>query len=222
MKAPLCHACGHPLAPWRLIERVAVDKGHVKDARRMVCVPCRRVYRVTITTWCDGQIENQPSHAEWHRLATIDPPADTAGDDTQAVPVDQAIDAAVSMLGTLVDLDRLDLARRAAGLWPGLTVRNYHGLANAMGAPIWQATKALRDAAAVGLVDLEVYPRQSKIAAGRFPCHDCDAIYPTRQGLASHQMTHQPETCDWCGKETNARGIGPHRRHCPQRPSDAS
>ena len=225
MKAPLCHACGHPLAPWRLIERVAVDKGHVKDARRMVCVPCRRVYRVTITTWRDGASENQPSHADWHRLATM--PAVAAPEPGEGDSVDPAasVTAAAMILGPLVDHDRLDSARRAADLWPGLAVRTFHALANAMGVPLWRATRARKDAAQLGLLDLDSFPRE--VAADppvdSFVCEECGHPTRTARGLGSHQLTHKRVECG-CGWTGTAAEHRAHIRwHCPLlRPSDAS
>lgn len=54
-------------------------------------------------------------------------------------------------------------------------------------------------------------------ADGTWPCpaDGCTAVYGDGRGLATHHRAcHQPVTCPSCGKETNAAGIGPHRRTC--------
>lgn len=69
---------------------------------------------------------------------------------------------------------------------------------------------------------VETPPRRRRTSAkahvneGPHTCPEpgCDARYLDRRGLASHVLAHRWVTCEGCGLQVNARGIGAHRRHC--------
>ena len=218
---PLCTHCGAPLTYWRALDRIPVDKGAVKDARHYVCVPCRRVYRVTVTCWRESHQDQWPTGAEWAALtrrATPEP------DDAGAAGLDLA--TAAQLLGPLVDLDRLDIARRVADWWNTTdSNRSAVAAASALGVKWGRASRAIEDAAALGLVDLTTRPRTGQgvgatieaPTAGVHVCEVCGHLAATARGLGSHRLMHRPTVCS-CGWQGTASEHRAHIRwHCPDR-----
>lgn len=219
---PLCTHCGAPLTYWRALDRVPHGHGAVKDARHHVCTACRRVYRVTVTVWRDGHADQQPTAAEWRRLDTQPTAATGAGD---AAPVLDLAGAA-QLLGPLVDLDRLDIARRVADWWNTTdSNRSAVAAASALGVKWGRASRAIEDAAALGLVDLTTRPRTGQgvgatieaPTAGVHVCDVCGHDARTARGLGSHRLTHRHTdcVCGWAG--TAAEHRAHIRWHCPNR-----
>lgn len=220
---PLCTHCGAPLTYWRALDRIPVDKGAVKDARHYVCVPCRRVYRVTVTCWRDSHQDQWPTGAEWAALARRATPT-PEGD-----PVDPITDA-VQVLGPLVDVDRLRLARRVAGWWNTTDgPRSASAAVEALPGFTWRtAGRAVDDAAALALIDLADRPpvkrprppgsgRTEPATDGVHVCDVCGHLAATARGLGSHRLMHRPTVCS-CGWQGTASEHRAHIRwHCPDR-----
>lgn len=214
---PLCTHCGAPLTYWRALDRIPVDKGAVKDARHYVCVPCRRVYRVTVTCWRDSHQDQWPTGAEWAALARRATPT-PEGD-----PVDP-ITEAVQVLGPLVDVDRLRLARLVAGWWNTTDgPRNTAAAARALpGLNPRRAGRAVDDAAALALIDLQHRPFFNPAGGeparpNAYRCDVCGHLAATARGLGSHRLMHRPTVCV-CGWQGTASEHRAHIRwHCPDR-----
>ena len=223
---PLCSSCGAPLTYWRALDRVPHGHGAVKDARHHVCTACRRVYRVTVTVWRDGHADQQPTAAEWRRLDTQPTAATGAGD---AAPVLDLAGAA-QLLGPLVDLDRLRLARRVADWWNTTDgPRSASAAVEALPGFTWRtAGRAVDDAAALALIDLADRPpvkrprppgsgRTEPATDGIHVCDVCGHDARTARGLGSHRLTHRHTdcVCGWAG--TAAEHRAHIRWHCPDR-----
>ena len=214
---PLCTHCGAPLTYWRALDRIPVDKGAVKDARHYVCVPCRRVYRVTLTCWRESHQDQWPKGHEWATLIRRATP--TADTDT----VDPIAEA-VQVLGPLVDVDRLRLARLVASWWnTAAGARNTAAAARAIpGLNPRRAGRAVDDAAALGLIDLADRPFLNPAGGeaarpNAYRCEVCGHLAATARGLGSHRLTHRPTVCS-CGWTGTAAEHRSHIRwHCPDR-----
>ena len=96
---PLCTSCGRALTYWRAIDRVPVDRGAVKDARLYGCVPCRRMYRVTMTAWHTGAAEHRPTAADWRELARRATPEP----EVEPSPADRLADAVLRLVKAVRD-----------------------------------------------------------------------------------------------------------------------
>ena len=220
---PLCTHCGDPLIPWRALDRVPFGEGAVKDQRLYGCVPCRRMYRVTWTLWRTGVSEHLPTDGEWRRLEHTTP--------TTHVPVDDDMQlaAAAQLLGPLVDVDRLRLARLVASWWnTAAGARNTAAAARAIpGLNPRRAGRAVDDAAALGLIDLADRPflTGGAVEAARpnaYRCEVCGHLAATARGLGSHRLTHRPTVCS-CGWTGTAAEHRAHIRwHCPNRTGGAA
>lgn len=226
---PLCTHCGDPLIPWRALDRVPFGEGAVKDQRLYGCVPCRRMYRVTWTLWRTGVSEHLPTDGEWRRLEHTTP--------TTHVPVDDDMQlaAAAQLLGPLVDVDRLRLARLVAGWWNTTDgPRSATVAVDALPGLNWRtAGRAIDDAAALGLIDLTARPatkrprvpgrgRTEAPTVGRYVCDECGYDGRTSRGLGSHRLTHRNVDCD-CGWAGTAAEHRAHIRwHCPNRTGGAA
>lgn len=216
---PLCTHCGAPLTYWRAIDRVPVDRGAVKDARLYGCVPCRRMYRVTMTAWHTGAAEHRPTAADWRELARRATPEP----EVEPSPADRLADA-VQMLGPVVDVDRLRTAQLVAGWWnTAAGARNTAAAARAIpGLNPRRAGRAVDDAAALGLIDLADRPflTGGAVEAARpnaYRCEVCGHLAATARGLGSHRLTHRPTVCS-CGWTGTAAEHRAHIRwHCPDR-----
>ena len=222
---PLCTSCGRALTYWRAIDRVPVDRGAVKDARLYGCVPCRRMYRVTMTAWHTGAAEHRPTAADWRELARRATPEP----EVEPSPADRLADA-VQMLGPVVDVDRLRVAQLVAGWWNTTDgPRNAKAAVDALPGLNWRtAGRAIDDAAALALIDLTARPatkrprapgggRTEAPVAGRYVCDDCGHNARTARGLGSHRLTHRNVVCD-CGWAGTAAEHRAHIRwHCPNR-----
>ena len=223
---PLCTHCGDPLIPWRALDRVPFGEGAVKDQRLYGCVPCRRMYRVTVTVWRTGAAEHLPAADGWRQLAARPTPTDAPDEVDPAVQ----LAAAAQLLGPLVDVARFDLARLVAGWWNTTDgPRSATVAVDALPGLNWRtAGRAIDDAAALGLVDLTARPatkrprapgggRTEAPVAGRYVCDECGHNARTARGLGSHRLTHRNVVCD-CGWAGTAAEHRAHIRwHCPNR-----